>query len=66
MTDTNQVVSHAFQHAVQEGAPVTVSWTVMFLGTTEGIQSFTKQLPDWTATTAMTTFQSSWTWTGYV
>lgn len=50
--------------ALQKGQAVEISWTVMFLGKTEAIQRFTNQLPDWVAATAMTTFQSSWKWSG--
>lgn len=64
-------ISRAYVHTlialvsgVQEGQPVDVSWTVMFLGGTDALQDFTQHLPDWVASTAMTTFQSSWTWPG--
>ncbi|KAL0027903.1 hypothetical protein WJX79_001663 [Trebouxia sp. C0005] len=46
---------------VQCEETVTVSIAASFLTKTAAIESFTQQMPDWTAHSATTTFQSSWT-----
>lgn len=46
---------------LQCGEPVSVSIAASFLTKTSALQSFVDQMPDWVASSAMTTFQSSWT-----
>lgn len=53
--------SYAFALCLQCEETVTVSIAASFLTKTAAIESFTQQMPDWTAHSATTTFQSSWT-----
>lgn len=46
---------------VQCGEAVSISVAASFLTKTSALQSFVDQMPDWIASSAMTTFQSSWT-----
>lgn len=46
---------------VQCGEAVSVDIAASFLTKTSALQSFVDQTPDWIASSAMTTFQSSWT-----
>ena len=46
---------------VQCGEAVSISIAASFLTKTSALQSFVDQMPNWVASSAMTTFQSSWT-----